>query len=82
MNGVENTKGLERRLNITVRDFKRQVTDKHGTNGLVSGSDRYRDVAEEESGSLKEIVPVLGSLAGNADSTVFQKLNCGNLFSI
>ena len=48
MNGEDNTKGLERRLHITIRNFERQVTHKHGTNGLVSGGDRNRDVSKED----------------------------------
>ena len=63
MNGEDNIKGFERRLHITIRNSEGQVTHKHGTNGLVSGGDRNRDVSKEESGSRKDIVPVLGSLA-------------------
>ena len=82
MNGENNAKGLERRLHITIRNFKRQVTHKHGTDWLVSGGDRNRDVSKEEGGSLKEIVPVLGSLACNADLTVLQELDSSYVFNI
>ena len=82
MNGEDNTKGLELRLHITIRNFERRVTHKHGTNGLVSGGDKNRDVSKEESGSLKDIVPVLGSLACNADLTVLQELDSSYPFNI
>ena len=68
VNGEDNTKGLERRLHITIRNFERQVRHKHGTNRLVSGGDNNRG-----KWTLKEIVPVLGSLACNADLSVFRK---------
>ena len=59
MNRVDNTKGFKHGLHIIVGHFKRQITNKHETNGLVGSGNRNRDITKEERRSIKEIVPVV-----------------------
>ena len=75
MDGVDDAKRLKGRLDDKIGYFERQVTNINGANGLVSGGDWYRDVAEEERGALEEIVPVFTGLAGNTDFTIPQELD-------
>ena len=69
MNRVDNTKGFKHGLHIIVGHFKRQITNKHETNGLVGSGNRNRDITKEERRSIKEIVPVVWSLAGDSCTT-------------
>ena len=81
-NRVDNTKTFKNGLDIIIEYFKWKVTYEHKTDGLIGSGDWNRDVAKEESGSLKEIVPVLSSLARHTDSTVLQELDSCNPFHI
>ena len=81
-NGMDNTKTLEEGLHIIVGDFEWKVTNEDEVDTLVSGGNRDRDIPKEESRSLKEIVPILGGLAGYSDSAALQKLHSIDLFSI
>ena len=52
MNTVGNTKGFKHGPDIIVGHFKRQITNKDETNGLVGNGSRNREVTKEERRSL------------------------------
>ena len=81
-NGMGKTKTVEDGLHIIVGDFEWKVTNEDEADTLVSGSNQDRDIPKEESRSLKEIVPILGGLAGYSDSVALRKLHSIDLFSI
>ena len=80
--GVDYTKTFKNRLDLVVRSFERKVAYKDKTDRLISGGNWNRDIPKEESRSLKEIVPILASLAGDTDSTALEKLYGIKLFCI
>ena len=71
---MDDTKGLKRRLDITIRNFKREDTDENRTDGQVGSGDWYRDIPKEEGRSLEEVVPVFSGLACDTNTAVSEEL--------
>ena len=72
---MNNTKGLKNGLDFDIRDFDRQVTNIHRTDGNIGNGNWDGHFSVQQRGPLKKPVSVFNGLESEADFSTSQELH-------